>query len=127
MNRRDRRTARIATLMGFEAGTLVVIASLHLSGILGGGSKPFRPTDAGIAEALIGLVLIYGVIALVRSFAHARNIALAAIIFAIVGFIVGLNFTLRGGDAIDVTYHATMLPLLCITLILLVRSEAGRS
>ncbi len=114
-------------LIGFEAATLAVIASLHLSGVLG-GKKPFRPTDAGIAEAIIGLVLVYGVAALLRRFRHARSIArpVATIVFAIVGFVVGLTFTLRGGDAIDVAYHATVLPLLLLTLIVLVRSEPGR-
>jgi len=123
---RDRSIARrIAMLIGFEAATLAVIASLHLSGVLG-GKKPFRPTDAGIAEAIIGLVLFYGVAALLRRFRHARSIAVATIVFAIVGFVVGLTFTLRGGDAIGVAYHATVLPLLLLTLIVLVRSEPGR-
>ncbi len=123
--RRDRGDEpRIALLMGFEAATLVVIAFLHLSGLLGGGSKPFRPTDAGIAEATIGLALAYGATALLRTSAHARSIALATTGFAILGFVVGLNFTVRGGDAIDIAYHATMLPLLLLTLVALLRNAA---
>jgi hypothetical protein len=128
-NLRDQRklARKIATLMGFEAATLAVIASLHFCGVLAGGEKPFRPTAAGIAEAIIGLVLVYGATVLLRGAAHARGIALATTFFAIVGFIVGLTFTLRGGDAIDIAYHATMLPLLLLTLIMLLRSEAGGS
>ncbi len=118
---------KFAMLMGFEAGTLAVIATLHLTGVLGGGHRPFRPVDAGIAEAITGLVLVYGVTVLVRRARHAHGIALATIVFAIVSFIVGLTFTLRGGDAIDIAYHATMLPLLLLTLILLRRSELARS
>jgi len=114
---------RIATLMGFEALTLAIIAPLHLSGVLGGGTKPFNPTAAGTAEAIIGAVLLVGVLALVRK---SRNAAIAATAFAIVGFLVGLSFTLRGGDAIDVAYHATMLPLLLVTLLMLWRKRRPR-
>ena len=43
--------------------------------------------------------------------------------------LAGRQTTSRSAAAIQSTlaYHATMLPLLCITLILLMRSEAGRS
>ena len=74
--------------------------------------KPFDPTAAGIAEAIIGLVLLAGIATLLRRSSNARAIALATVVFAIVGFIVGLTFTLRGGDAIDIASHATILPLL---------------
>ncbi len=113
--------------MGFETATLAIVAFLHLAGILHGGSKPFRPTDAGIAEAIIGVALTYGASTLVRARAHARSIAVATTGFAILGFIVGLNFTVRGGDAIDIAYHATMLPLLLLTLIALLRRKADPS
>ncbi len=108
-------------LIGFEAATLALIAFLHLDGILGGGSEPFRPTGAGIAEATIGLALAYGATALLRGGAHARSIALVTTGLAILGFVLGLNFTVRGGDAIDIAYHATMLPLLLLTLVALLR------
>jgi hydrogenase/urease accessory protein HupE len=117
------RTSKIAVLIGFEAATLAVIASLHLGHVLAGGRKPFRPTAAGIAEAIIGIVLVYGAVALNRGSRHAWGIALAAVAFAIAGFLLGLTFTLRGGDAIDIAYHATMLPLLLLTLIVLLRGE----
>ena len=39
--------------------------------------------------------------------------------FASVGFIVGLSFTTRGGDAIDIAYHVTVLPLLVVALVAL--------
>jgi len=111
---------RIATLMGFEAFTIATIAPLHLTRVLAGGTKPFNPTAAGIAEAIIGAVLLAGAVALVR---ERPDAAIAATAFAIVGFLVGLGFTLRGGDGIDVAYHATMLPLLLLTLLVLWRSR----
>jgi hypothetical protein len=109
---------RIATLMGFEALTLAIISPLHLSGVLGAGAKPFNPTAAGTAEAIIGAVLLIGALALVS---NRRNVAIAATAFAIVGFLVGLSFTFGGGTAIDIAYHATMLPLLLLTLLVLLR------
>ena len=108
---------RISVSMGFLAGTLALMASLHIAGILGGGSKPFRATDAGVAEAITGLVLAGGSVALMRGFTCGRGIALAATGFAIVSFVVGLSFTVRGGGAIDLAYHATVLPLLLLTLV----------
>jgi hypothetical protein len=52
-----------------------------------------------------------------------RGIAIATAVFALVGFVVGLTFTLRGGGPVDVTYHIVMLPLLVVTLDLLLRSR----
>ena len=116
----------IATLMGFEALTLAVISPLHLSGVLGGGARPFNPTAAGTAEAVIGVVLILGALALGRGTARGRDAAVAATAFAIIGFLVGLSFALRGGDAIDVAYHAVMLPLLLFTMVAVLRLRPTR-
>lgn len=106
----------VAILIGFQAATLAIMSLLHLTGVLAGGKRPFRPTDAGIAEAVISVVLIGGAAALTRHSLHGRAIAVAALGFATLGVIVGLTFTIGGGDAIDVAYHATILPLLLITL-----------
>ena len=120
------RTTAIATLMGFEALTLAVISPLHLSGALGGGSKRFNPTAAGIAEAVICVALAAGALALARRVRRAREIALGATAFAIIGFLMGLTFTLSGGDAIDVAYHVAVLPLLVLTFVALVRLDVHR-
>ncbi len=124
---RDRRPGfsgnrKIAALITFEAATLAIASALHLNGAIHGGSKPFDASDAGIAEAIICVALTVGAIALLRAWNRGRAVALAATGFAIVGFIVGLTFTVRGGDTLDVIYHATMLPVLMATLILLSRS-----
>ena len=116
----------ITSLLGLEALTLAVISPLHLSGVLGGGARPFNPTAAGTAEAVIGVVLILGGLALGRGTARGRDAAVAATAFAIIGFLVGLSFTLRGGDAIDVAYHAVMLPLLLLTMAALLRLRSTR-
>jgi hypothetical protein len=115
---------RVVALMGLEALSLAAMSVRHLTGTLASGSKPFEPGGAGIAEALICLALTGGAITLARARPAGRSIALAALAFAILGFIVGLTFTIRGGGAIDIAYHATVLPLLLLTLLLLLRNRA---
>ena len=114
----------VAVLMGAVATSLAVMSGLHLSGTLGGGTSPFDPSGAGIAEAVICLVLAYGAIRLLRQRPGAPAVALATTGFAIVGFLIGLGFTLGGGGAIDIAYHLSALPLLLTTLIALVRKGA---
>jgi hypothetical protein len=118
-----RGTTTIAALMAFEAVMLAVISPLHLSHVLSGGAKPFNPTAAGVAEAIIGIALTAGALALIRETRHAQHTALAATGFAIIGFLVGLSFTLRGGAAIDVAYHTAILPLLVVNLAALLRTD----
>jgi hypothetical protein len=122
LRRHQRRDRRIAFLMAFEAATLAIMATVHLAGLLQ-GSNPFRPVGAGISEAIICVALIVGVAALARGWAHHWGIAVTTTSFAVLGFVLGLSFTLRGGDAIDIAYHATVLPLLLLTLVALLRGR----
>ena len=119
-------TAPIARVMGLIAASLAVMSILHLSGVSSGGSAPFDPNAAGIAEAIIGLVLAAGALALLRSGPTGSPAAVAATGFAIVGFVVGLSITIRGGGAVDIAYHATVLPLLLLTLVALLRTRPRR-
>jgi hypothetical protein len=120
----DDRTVvrRIAGLMIFVAATLAVASGLHLSGSVHGRSEPFDAEHAGVAEAIIGIVLITGAVGMVRAPARARTVGLATIGFATVGFLVGLNFTVRGGHIPDVAYHVALLPVLVGSLIVLLRA-----
>jgi peptidoglycan/LPS O-acetylase OafA/YrhL len=118
----DRNSAKVASLMIFAAATLAIVAALHLGGVLG-GSEPFDPTAAGVAEALIGVALAGAAAALLRRSAHAREIAIATTLFAIAGFVLGLTFTVRGGGAFDVAYHLVLLPVLVLILIVLLRKR----
>jgi hypothetical protein len=115
----------IAGLMGFVAGTFAVMSALHLSGVLAGGSEPYDPTDAGIAEALICLALASGAVALVRKSGNANSVATGAAGLAIVGVLIGLIFTIQGAGPIDIAYHATVLPVLVLTLAALRRVQRG--
>jgi len=107
----------IAVLMVVQAVSLAVASALHLSGADGHDA-----TGAGIAEAVICVVLLAGAIAY-RRVPWGRPAARAATGFAIAGFCYGLSVTARGSDLPDVIYHATVLPLLVVTMILIVRAK----
>jgi peptidoglycan/LPS O-acetylase OafA/YrhL len=117
----------IVKLMGFEAFTLAVFSTLHLTGVLTVGSA--SPSyGAGFAEALICVALVAGAWALARraNRERGRRTALFAVGFAILGFIVGLTFTIDGGSPIDLVYHLAMLPVLVATAVLLAPGRAAR-
>jgi hypothetical protein len=102
----------IIRLMAFQALTLAIASTLHLSS---------ADVGAGLAEALICVALVFGATALASGRRWGQTAALTATGFAILGFLLGLTLTLRGGDAADVAYHASMLPLFVITAIQLSR------
>jgi hypothetical protein len=112
-----------------EALSLGVASSLHLAGVVHGRASSFDPDAAGIAEAVIGLVLAAGGLVLVRDRFRAVSIAIAANAFALVGFLIGISETARGGRAPDIAYHATVIPLLVagLAVLLWVRRSVLRS
>ena len=107
----------IAWAVTAEAATLAAAATLHLTRALDSGSKPSDLNPAGVAETVISAVLLAGAAALFRDPVRGRTAALGAVGFAIFGFVVGLTFTISGGPAIDLAYHAVMLPILIATAI----------
>jgi hypothetical protein len=113
----------VAVLMALEAASLGVAAALHLSGLVHGRSASFDPGSAGIAEAVIGVVLAVAAIAMFRTPFRARAVGITATSFALVGFLVGITETARGGDVPDIAYHSTVIPLLIGGLVLLIRSS----
>jgi hypothetical protein len=113
----------LAGIMGAEAVTLAVMSSLHLGGLLHPGTDASAGTDAGIAEGILCFVLLWGASGLLRRGAGGRRLALGTTAFTIAGFCLGLSITANGGDAIDIAYHSTMLPILAATFVLLLRSR----
>lgn len=107
--------------MALEAASLAVVSALHLAGALGG--KP--EVGAGVPEAIIGIVLAVGAVELLRLPTRGRSVALGAILFAIAGFVLGLTITIRGGEPLDIAYHATVLPILVLTLLQVLRLQSG--
>ena len=97
----------VKRLMAFEALTLAIVSPIHLVG----GSY-----GAGFAEGWICIALLAGL-------ASGRRGSIAVLSFAVFGFLVGLRFTVSGGEALDLVYHATMLPVLGATLLLLTRTR----
>jgi hypothetical protein len=63
---------------------------------------------------------LYGVVGLARG---ARAIALGTTGFAIAGFGYGLSLSARVGTAPDIGYHAVVLPILAVTLVLILRDR----
>ena len=117
---------RVAAVMAFEAITLAVASTLHLSGHVHGRGKPFDADHAGIIEAIIGAALAAGAIAMLRAPARARTIGIVLNSLAAAGFLNGLNMTARGGDAPDIAYHLGFLPVLIGSVIVLARTP-GRT
>ena len=67
----------VAILMVVEASSLAIASTLHLAGSVHGRSSTFDPDAAGIAEAIIGLVLAVAAVALLRV-GVARTAGIAA-------------------------------------------------
>jgi ABC-type Fe3+ transport system permease subunit len=107
--------------MGVVAATLAVMSALHLSGALPAGTPPYAASSAGIAEAIICVVLLAGAVAVWRDPGRARPIALAALGFSILGFVVGISITIAGGPAVDIAYHGTVMPVLIVLIAVLFR------
>ena len=109
--------------MSVEAVTLAVMSSLHFGGLLHPGTEASAGTDAGIAEGILCFVLLWGASGLLRRGVGGRRLALGTVAFTIAGFCLGLSITARGGDAVDIAYHSTMLPILAATFVLVLRSQ----
>jgi len=100
---------RIARLTGLEAASLAVASALHFSG---------HATDAGIAEAIIGAVLLAGAVDMRRNPARGRTVGLSVTVFATAGFLVGLG---EAATLPEIAYHLTLLPVLVVTMVVLWR------
>jgi membrane associated rhomboid family serine protease len=121
---RSRTTTAVAILMTIEAASLAVASALHLTGVVHGRSATFDPNAAGIAEAVIGAVLATAAVVMLRSrSARATTTGIGATTFALFGFAIGISATLAGGDAPDIAYHASVIPLLVAGMTLLLRAR----
>lgn len=108
----------IAIVMGLQAASLAVMSVLHLSGTMHDPGQSVE-TDAGVAEALICVVLACGAGVLARRGAAGRMAALGATGFAIIGFGIGLSITASSGYLPDIVYHSTVLPTIIAAFLLL--------
>jgi hypothetical protein len=120
----------IALLMACETATLVLASLLHFGVTirLGGLSVHDPFSGAAVPEAIIATALACGTVGVLTRPAAAWPLALGTTVFAVLGFLVGLRFTVFGGGPArigDIAYHLTGLALL-LTTITLVLSPAGR-
>lgn len=82
---------------------------------------------AKVPEAVIGVVVLGGALVVLVRAAYARGVAIAAVVFAVIGTGAGLYFTLPSGRAGDIVYHLTVLAALLVALGLLVTPAGLRT
>jgi hypothetical protein len=120
--------AAIRVLVVFDALALLFAGIVHLVGAripLGGTSfvePPILP--AGIVESAAGLLFVVAAYAIFEARGWAWAMALAAHLFAIAGFVVGLVATRLGTTPFNYGYHRVMLAVFVAGLLLLLTPPA---
>lgn len=113
----------LRVLVVFDAVALLFAGIVHLFGAsiaLGVGTFDEPPIlPAGIVESLAGVLFVLATYAIFRRQAWAWGMTIAAHLFAIAGFIVGILATLNGTTPFNAVYHRVMLVIFVIGLILL--------
>lgn len=98
-------------LLAFQAVLFAAASLVHAGVVLGG----YEHSRAAIAEGVIALVLLAGLVASLARPASARTLALGAQGFALLGTLVGA-FTIAVGvgpqTTADHVFHAVLLTLL---------------
>jgi hypothetical protein len=107
----------IRILMVLAALTLFTASAIH-SGLLGAFDH-FEA--AALPEATIGAVLMASSLGALFWWPSSWPFALGATLFAVLGTLVGLRFTLPRGELGDVGYHLSLLGVLVALTVLLVR------
>lgn len=98
-----------------EAATFALASAVHFA-------TGF--TDAAIPELVIAAVLGVGSSAILTQRAHARGIATGTAAFATFGTVLGLTIIATGRqDVPDLSYHASILAGLAVTLTVLLRQD----
>jgi hypothetical protein len=121
----------IRALVVFDTIALLVAASLHVAGAsIPLGSATFEEPQivpAAIVEGLAGLIFLVSAYAIFAGTRWAWTATLAAHIFAIAGFIVGIVATRNGTSQFNAVYHWVMLVVFLIGLVLLVTHSARKA
>ena len=127
---RDAVATILRALVIFDAIALLFAGIVHLVGAsipLGAATFAEPPIlPAGIVETLAGVLFVVAAYAIFARQSRAWGMTLAAHLFAIAGFIVGILSTLRGTTPFNYYYHRVMLVIFVIGLIL-VLIPAGRA
>lgn len=127
---RDAIAAILRVLVIFDAVALLFAGIVHLVGAsiaLGVGvfdEPPILP--AGIVESVAGVLFVVAAYAIFARQTWAWAMTLAAHLFAVAGFIVGILATMSGTTPFNYGYHRVMLVVFVVGLILLL-IPAGRA
>lgn len=120
--------AVIRIVVVFDAVALLFAGIVHLVGArisLGGAAFVEPPIiPVGVVESLAGVVFVVAAYALFLRRAWAWAVTLAAHLFAIAGFLLGLWATRLGTTPFNYDYHRVMLAVFVAGLILVLTPPA---
>lgn len=112
------------TFISLAALSLIVASLIHLEVVIDG----YGHREAGIAEAVIAVVMLIGLAFTWLPGRRGRQAGVASLGFGLIGALVGL-FTIMIGvgpqTTPDVIYHATLTVVLVVGLIVAGRGLAG--
>ncbi len=129
MARRLSLTAAISGLLIAATLTFVAASLLHfgVSIPIAGTTIKDSSEGAAISEMIIAIVMASGSLSVVGRLRASWQIALATVLFALLGVLYGLSVTVRGARIGDIAYHVTVLVILLITGGLLLMPNARRT
>ncbi len=111
---------RIRLFLGLEAAIFIAAALIHFEVVLDG----YYDREAGIAESVIAVVLLIGLLTSLLRPAGTRRAGILVQGFALVGTFVGVTLlvTLGPRTTLDIVIHLVMVIVLVIGLIFTVRT-----
>lgn len=114
-----RVTGRIRLFLGMAAAIFVIASLIHF-GLLEG----YEDRGAAIAESVIALVLIAGLLASLARPDSTRRVGILALGFALAGTLVGSTLLLTVGPrtTLDVAIHLVMIVVVATGLIVALRA-----
>lgn len=114
--------ARLHVFLTIQAATFVMAALVHFGVLIDG----YGHLQAGIAESVIGIVLLTALIASSIRHARVRSAAIAAQAFAVVGTLAGIIAIAVGvgpQTIPDVIYHLAIIGVLVWGLFTAIRAH----
>jgi hypothetical protein len=117
-----------AWLMVIAAVTFWLASAIHFGATVTIGSTTVRDPFPGAAfpEAIVGLVVALGAVALLARWRRSWSLAVGTTAFAIIVTLYGLSVTLGSGRSADVAYHLLVLAVLFVVLGTLIAVRRGR-